>query len=288
MTRSTPREALTAWLFLAPALSLLAVFVFWPMAYLIWLGFTDGGLREPFFVGFANYERLFASGRFLQVLFNTAVFTVGAVVPSVGLALPVAAVLEDRVPLRAVLRSAYFLPTAVSLVVAAVAFRWLFHPQGWVNALTGLFGAPPLDWLGDPAWAMPVLVAVTVWKQLGFNVILFLAALGTVPRSRYEAAALDGASGWQQFWHIALPGIRPTLIFAVVTTVIFTFRSFEPVYVMTGGGPLGTTSILVYYVWEQAFGLFNFGLSAAAAGVLLAGVLAVTALQLWFAGREGN
>lgn len=286
--KNTDRQALTAWLFLAPALVLLSVFVFWPMAYLVWLGFTDGSLRDPFFVGLANYERLFTSARFAQVLLNTAIFTLGAVIPSIVLGLLVAVVLARAIPLRALLRSVYFLPTAISLVVAGVAFRWLFHPQGWVNGFTGLWGAAPLDWLASPVWAMPVLIVVTIWKQLGFNVIIFLAGLGTVPRSRYEAAALDGANDWQQLWYVTVPGIRPTLVFAVVTTVIFTFRSFEPVYVMTGGGPLNTTNILVYYVYEQAFGLFNFGLSAAAAVVLLVGVLILTALQLWVAGSESE
>jgi multiple sugar transport system permease protein len=276
-------DTATAWLFLAPALALLAIFVLWPMAYLLWLGCTDGSLRDPFFVGTANYERLFSSPRFGEVLVNTAVFTVGTVVPAIVLALFVAVVLSQKIPLRGIIRAAYFLPTVISLVAAGVAFRWLFHPQGWISTLLGLSG---MDWLASPTWAMPVLIIVALWKQIGFNVVIFLAGLGTVPASRYEAAQIDGASGWQQFWYITLPAIRPTLVFAVVTTVIFTFRSFEPVYVMTGGGPLNRTNILVYYVYEQAFGLFNFGLSAAAAVVLLVGVLLVTAVQLWVAGSE--
>jgi multiple sugar transport system permease protein len=276
-------DTATAWWFLAPALLLLGIFVLWPMVYLIWLGCTDGSLRDPFFVGTANYERLFTSPRFGEVLLNTAVFTIGTVVPAIVLALFVAVTLSQKIPLRGIIRAAYFLPTVISLVAAGVAFRWLFHPQGWVSTLLGLSGT---DWLASPIWAMPVLIIVALWKQIGFNVVIFLAGLGTVPTSRYEAAQIDGASGWQQFWYITLPGIRPTLVFAVVTTVIFTFRSFEPVYVMTGGGPLNKTNILVYYIYEQAFGLFNFGLSAAAAVVLLVGVLLVTAVQLWVAGSE--
>lgn len=276
----------SAWLFLAPALVLLGLFVVWPMAHLVGLSFTDGSLRDPLFVGTANYERLFTSESFRQVLFNTALFTAGSVIPSVGLALLAAVVLSRTVPLRGLLRSAYFLPTIISLVAAGVSFRWLFHPQGWVNALTSLAGIAPISWLSSPFWAMPVLILVATWKQIGFNLVIFIAGLGAVPTSRYEAAELDGANAFQQFWHITLPGIRPTLIFALITTVIFTFRSFEPVFVMTGGGPLGTTDILVYYVWEQAFGLFSFGISAAAATVLLVGVLVVTALQLWVAGGE--
>jgi multiple sugar transport system permease protein len=276
-------DTTTAWLFLAPALLLLSAFVLWPMAYLVWLGCTDGSLRDPFFVGTANYERLFSSPRFGEVLVNTAVFTVGTVVPAIVLALFVAVMLSQKIPLRGIIRAAYFLPTVISLVAAGVAFRWLFHPQGWVSTLLGLSGT---DWLASPIWAMPVLIVVALWKQIGFNIVIFLAGLGTVPTSRYEAAQIDGANGWQQFWYITLPGIRPTLVFTVVTTVIFTFRSFEPVYVMTGGGPLNRTNILVYYIYEQAFGLFNFGLSAAAAVVLLVGVLLVTVVQLWVAGSE--
>ncbi|MBC7882453.1 MAG: sugar ABC transporter permease [Anaerolineae bacterium] len=276
-------DTTTAWLFLAPALLLLGIFVLWPMAYLVWLGCTDGSLRDPFFVGTANYERLFTSPRFWEVLINTVVFTFGTVVPSVALALLVAVVLNRALLFRGIIRAVYFLPTVISLVAAGVSFRWLFHPQGWINALFGLSGT---DWLASPTWAMPVLILVALWKQIGFNVVIFLAGLGTVPASRYEAAQLDGANDWQQFWYITLPGIRPTLVFAIVTTVIFAFRSFEPVYVMTGGGPVNRTNILVYYIYQQAFGLFNFGLSAAAAVVLLVGVLLVTAVQLWVAGSD--
>ncbi|MBW4697430.1 MAG: sugar ABC transporter permease [Aphanocapsa lilacina HA4352-LM1] len=286
MPRGRPFDISSAWLYLLPALLLLGLFVLWPVTYLVGLSFTDGSLRDPLFVGTANFERLLSSESFLQVLINTIVFTAGSAIPSVVLALLVAVVLSRSVPLQGPLRSAYFLPTIISLVAAGVAFRWLFHPQGWVNALIVWLGASPVSWLSSPTWAMPVLIFVATWKQIGFNVVIFLAGLGAVPKNRYEAAELDGANGWQQLWFITVPGIRPTLVFATITTVIFTFRSFEPVYVMTGGGPLGTTNILVYYVWEQAFGLFNFGLSAAAAAVLLVGVLLVTAIQLWVASGE--
>lgn len=286
MTTKRESQTTVAWLFMAPALILLLLFVLWPMAYLVWLSCTDGSLRDPIWVGTANYERLATSRQFLQVLLNTAVFTAGSVVPSVVLALGAAVVLNRALPLRGLLRTAYFLPTVVSLVAAGVAFRWLFHPEGWVNGALGLFGVVPVAWLSSPTWAMPVLILLSVWKQVGFNLVVFLAGLSAVPQNRYEASQLDGANDWEQFWHITLPGIRPTLWFVTITTVIFTFRSFEPVYVMTGGGPLGTTNILVYYVWEQAFALFNFGLSAAAAVVLLVGVLIVTAIQLRVAGEE--
>jgi multiple sugar transport system permease protein len=155
-----------------------------------------------------------------------------------------------------------------------------------VNALLNSVGIAPISWLGDTFWAMPVLIILSIWKQLGFNMVVFLAGLQAIPPSRYEAAELDGANSWQQFWHITLAGLRPTLIFATVTTVIFTLRSFEQVYVMTGGGPLNSTNLLVYYIYQEAFGQFDFGYAAAAATVLLAVTLVLVYLQLRTWGEE--
>jgi multiple sugar transport system permease protein len=138
----------------------------------------------------------------------------------------------------------------------------------------------PIPWLQDPFWAMPVLILLSIWKQLGFNLVVFLAGLQTIPLSRYEAAELDGANAWQKFWYITLPGLRSTLVFAIVTTAIFTLRSFEQVYVITGGGPLNSTNLLVYYIYDQAFAQFDFGYAAAAATVLLALTLGLVYLQL--------
>jgi multiple sugar transport system permease protein len=132
------------------------------------------------------------------------------------------------------------------------------------------WGLEPISWLSSTVWAMPVLILLSSWKQLGFNLIVFLAGLQIIPQSRYEAAELDGANGWAKFWYITLPGLTPTLVFAVLTTAIFTLRSFEQVYIITGGGPLNSTNLLVYYIYEQAFSSFEFGYAAAAATVLLA------------------
>lgn len=181
---------------------------------------------------------------------------------------------------RGLLRSAYFLPSIVSLVAAGLGFRWLFQTDGPVNSLLEALGLGTIPWLGSTLWAMPVLIILSIWKQLGFNMVVFLAGLQTIPPSRYEAAQLDGANSWQQFWYITLPGLQPTLIFAIVTTAIFTLRSFEQVYVITGGGPLNSTNLLVYYIYEEAFGLFDFGYAAAAATVLLGVTLILVYLQL--------
>jgi multiple sugar transport system permease protein len=172
--------------------------------------------------------------------------------------------------LRGILRAAYFLPSITSLVAVGLGFRWLFQTDGPINDWLLKLNINPIPWLSSTVWAMPVLILLSSWKQLGFNLIVFLAGLQTIPQSRYEAAELDGANSWAKFWYITLPGLKPTIIFTTITTTIFTLRSFEQVYIITGGGPLNSTNLLVYYIYEQAFARFEFGYAAAAATILLA------------------
>lgn len=275
-------DAIAAWIFLAPALLLLGIFLLGPIAYLIYLSFTTGsftasGIR---WVGLKNYLRLALNPDFWQVLGNTLYFTIATVIPSLIVPLGLAALLDRSLALRGLLRTAYFIPSITSLVAVGLGFRWLFQTEGPVNALLGFFGVEPISWLSSTTWAMPVLILLSSWKQLGFNMVVFLAGLQAIPPSRYEAAELDGANPWQQFWHITLPGLRSTLLFATITTAIFTLRSFEQVYVVTGGGPLNSTNLLVYYIYEQAFALFDFGYAAAAATVLLGFTSILVYLQL--------
>jgi multiple sugar transport system permease protein len=280
-------DTVTAWLFLAPAIAILGVFVLWPIAYLLYLSFTSGNFTRsgPRWVGLLNYWRLLSTPDFWQVVQNTAVFTGATLLPSLVIPLGLAVVLDRNIPFRDGWRTAFLLPSFISLVAAGLGFRWLFQTDGPINTLLSPFGIDPIPWLGS-SWAMPVLILLSIWKQLGFNLIVFLAGLQTIPQSRYEAAELDGANARQQFWHITLPGLQPTFIFAIVTTAIFTLRSFEPVYVVTGGGPLNATNILVYYIYEQAFGQFDFGYAAAAAAVLLLVTLVLVYLQLRFWNEE--
>lgn len=275
-------DTVAAWVFLTPALILLGVFIIWPIAYLFYLSFTAGSFTSTgiYWVGFKNYWRLLLNADFWQVIVNTIYFTIASVLPSLVIPLGLAVLLNRSLALRGILRSAYFLPSIISLVAAGLGFRWLFQTTGPVNALLNLFGIPPISWLGDTSWAMPVLILMSIWKQLGFNMVVFLAGLQAIPPSRYEAAELDGANDWQQFWYITLPGLTSTLIFVIVTTSIFTLRSFEQVYVMTSGGPLNSTNLLVYYIYQEAFAQFDFGYAAAAATVLLAVTLVLVYLQL--------
>ncbi|MDB9539714.1 sugar ABC transporter permease [Anabaenopsis tanganyikae CS-531] len=275
-------DTFAAWIFLSPALILLIIFIIWPIAYLFYLSFTAGSFTSAgtTWVGLRNYWRLLLTQDFWQVLGNTIYFTVATVIPSLVIPLGLAVLLDKSLALRGLLRSAYFLPSIISLVAAGLGFRWLFQTTGPVNGFLDLLGIVPIPWLSSTVWAMPVLIILSIWKQLGFNMVVFLAGLQAIPRSRYEAAELDGANAWQQFGHVTLPGLQPTIIFAIVTTAIFTLRSFEQVYVITGGGPLNTTNLLVYYIYQEAFAQFDFGYAAAAATVLLAFTLVFVYLQL--------
>jgi multiple sugar transport system permease protein len=265
------REDVAAGIFLAPALVLLGIFLVFPIIYLGYLSFTGGSFTRSgvHWVGANNYIRLFLTPDFWQVIVNTLYFSIGTVIPSIVIPLGLAVLLNQSLPLTGLLRTIYFIPSIVSLVAAGLGFRWIFQTDGAMNGLLANFGIDKIAWLSDPMWAMPVIILLSVWKQIGFNLVVFLAGLQTIPVSRYEAAELDGANGWQQFLYITLPGIQPTLIFAGITTAIFTLKSFEQVYIITGGGPLNSTNLLVYYIYDRAFAQFDFGYAAAAAMVLL-------------------
>jgi multiple sugar transport system permease protein len=282
ISRFLDQDSIAAWVFLTPALILLGIFVLYPIGYLCFLSFTAGSFTREgaHWVGLRNYWRLALSPDFWQVLGNTAYFTIATVIPSLVIPLGLAVLLDHTLALRGFLRAAYFIPSITSLVAVGLGFRWLFQTDGIVNQGLASIGMAPIPWLQDPVWAMPVLILLSIWKQIGFNLVVFLAGLQTIPLNRYEAAELDGANVWQKFWYITLPGLRPTIVFATVTTAIFTLRSFEQVYVITGGGPLNSTNLLVYFVYDQAFTQFDFGYAAAAATVLLAITLVLVAWQL--------
>ena len=276
------RDNFAAAIFLAPALIILGIFLFYPIAYLLYLSFTTGsftveGVR---WVGWRNYWRLLSDRDFWQVMVNTIYFGVATVIPAIIIPLLLATTLNQAIAFQGFLRTAYFIPSITSLVAVGLGFRWLFQTQGPVNDWLIALGLDPIPWLSSTIWAMPVLILLSSWKQIGFNLVVFLGGLQTIPQSRYEAAELDGADAWAKFWYITIPGMRPTIIFAIVTTTIFTFRSFEQVYIITGGGPLNSTNLLVYYIYEQAFAQFEFGYAAAAATILLLVTFIFVALYL--------
>lgn len=273
--------------FIAPALGLIAVFFFLPMAAALLLGFTDfdiyalGRLDRLRWVGLENYRRLLADPLFWQALVNTAYFVVLGGPLSVLVSLGTALLVNHRLARwRGVFRSLLFLPVVTTLVAVAVVWRYLYQPrQGLLNHLLGLAGLPPIDWLGDPHWAMPAIVLMAVWKNFGFNMVVFVAGLQSIPRRLYEAAEIDGADGWQQFRHITLPMLAPTFLFVTVITLIGYCQLFTEPYVMTQGGPSDSTLSIALLMFQEGFRWWNLGYAAAISFMLFLIVLAGTLLQ---------
>jgi multiple sugar transport system permease protein len=272
---------------LVPALAVLGLFFLLPVLGAFLLGFTDfdlyalGDSSNARFVGLANYGRVLSDPLFWKSLRNTAFFVVAGGPLTVGLALFVAVLLAARlVRFRSFFRSIFFAPVVTTLVAVSVVWKYLYQPRsGLLNVLLGWAGLPAVDWLGDPAWAMPAIILMATWKNFGTSVVLFLAGIQAIPESLYEAARIDGASPAQQFRHVTLPLLAPTLLFVGLTTTIGYFQLFAEPYVMTRGGPLHATRSVALHMYDTGFRWWNLGGAAAIAFVLFAVILAVTALQ---------
>jgi multiple sugar transport system permease protein len=282
------RQARTAWLFVAPALGLFAVFFVVPVLAGFLLSLTDfdiysiGALENARFVGLANYAWLLRSPEFWNALGNTLYF-VGVGAPlSVLVSLAAALLLSAKlVRARSLFRTIYFVPVVTTLVAVAIVWRYLYHPRyGLLNAALGWFGIAPIDWLGDPQWAMPAVILLAVWRTFGYNMLIIVAGLQSIPDELYEAAAIDGAGSWRRFLHVTMPGLAPTFVFVSVTTMIGFFQLFAEPYVMTQGGPLRATASIVLLLYEEGFRWWRMGVAAAIAFVLFLITLAGTLIQL--------
>jgi multiple sugar transport system permease protein len=288
MTGHERHITLSAYAFLAPALLLIAVFFFLPILAALLLSFTDfdiyalGDLHRLRFVGLQNYGQLLQSPLFWTALGNTFYFVAVGGPLSVAVSLSAALLVSSRLTrFPGFFRAVFFLPVVTTLVAIAVVWRYLYHPRyGLLNYGLSLLGLEPLDWLGDPDWAMPAIILMAVWKNFGFNMIIFIAGLQNIPISLYEAARIDGACAWRQFRYITLPLLGPTFLFVALMTMIGYFQVFAEPYVMTQGGPTHRTLSVVLLMYEEGFRWWNIGYASAAAFVLFALILAVTALQL--------
>jgi multiple sugar transport system permease protein len=281
--------------FVAPALLVVAVFFLFPVIAALAMSFTDfdiyalADLRNLRFVGLANYARLVGNPLFWQALGNTFYFVIVGVPLSIGLSLGAALLLNSPlVRFTGFLRTALFAPVVTTLVAVAVIWRYLFSTRyGIINYVFGGLGISPIDWLGDPHWAMPAIIAFAAWKNFGYNMIILLAGLQTIPRELYEAARVDGASAWRQFRSITLPLLSPVLLMVGILTVAGYFQLFAEPYVMTQGGPLQSTVSVLYFMYEEGFKWWNLGSASAVAFVLFIIIFAVTALQMRTVGRAG-
>src|SRR5947199_260236 len=283
------RQARTAYLFLAPGLLLFVVFRVYPLLEGLRLSFTNARLGRPSlaYVGAANYTRLLDDTRFHVSLANTAFYTIASTLPILVIPLGLALAL-NRGALRTVLRGVFFFPFTLSVVTVGLTWLWLLDPVvGPFNYYLRTAGLPARSWLADPATAMWAIIATTVWWVTGYYLVIYLAGLQDIPRALYEAAALDGASGWRSFRSITLPLLRPVLLFVVVTHVIGSFQLFGQVFVLTGGGPGDATRAVVQHLYEPAFqNFFHFGPASALAWALFAGAMAAYPLaRMRFPGR---
>jgi multiple sugar transport system permease protein len=275
-------EERIAWAFLLPSLVLFLVFTAIPVLWAFLISFTHWDLfTAPKLAWLDNYVGLAKDPIFRQVLGNTGVFVLAAVPLEMVLGLICALGLNRNVRGQAALRVIYFLPVVTSTVAAALVWAWLFNSNfGLINAALSLFGVTDLPkWLASSRWAMPAVITVFVWQNLGYAMVLFLAGLQNIRPDVYEAAALDGATGWARLWHITLPLLSPMTFFVLIISIISSFQVFDLVYVMTKAGPSNATNTLVYFIYQNGFAFYQMGYASAAAMVLFLIVLGLTLIQ---------
>ena len=292
MSASAPRTA-TAWGFLTPALLLLSLSVLIPAALALVMSFSQSGLDvgEPLrFVGLANLRRLLADPMFARVSLTTLLYLVGVVPPIVLGALALAVLVNRQLPGMHWYRGAFYTPVLVSIVVAAIAFRWLYAENGLINGwLTALLGErfSPIGFLTSPLLALPSVMLVTLWKGLGYYMVIFLAGLQGIAPELYEAAALDGSEGWRRHLDITLPLLRPYLTLVAVISAIAATKVFEEVFLMTQGGPADSTRTIVYYVYDHAFAELEISYACTVGLALFLAVLLLSLVRYAFAGDKG-
>lgn len=281
-------EHFAGWAFVAPAVILIAIFFLIPIGWSLLISLQANNLIAPsHYVGLANYKALTKDSAFRSAIGHTLLYTVIFVPVSVAGALALAVALNRKIRGIRFYRLAVFVPLVTSTVATGLVFLWLLDPTfGFINYLLHAVGLPQQQFLQDPNEALYCIVAMTIWGWLGFDVIVYLAALQGVPEELLEAAEIDGASKWSRFRSIVVPLLGPATLFLVVWSTINALQLFDEIYVTTRGGPLGSTTVIVYYLYQQAFQFFNGGYGAAIAYVLFLAILVVTLVQLWVGRRR--
>ncbi|KGQ20354.1 Sugar ABC transporter permease [Lysobacter dokdonensis DS-58] len=289
------KPSLAGWAFAAPALSVIALFFAFPVLAAFALSLTDfdiyalADLRNLRFVGLDNYIGLLGNPLFWKALGNTLYFVVAGVPLSIVASLGAALLLHSKlVRFKPFFRTSLFAPVVTTVVAVAVIWRYLFHTRyGVMNWLLAHVGIDPIDWLGDPHWSMPTIILFAVWKNFGYNMIIFLAGLQAIPEDLYEAARIDGATWWRQFLHVTLPMLGPVMLLVSILTMAGYFQLFAEPYVMTLGGPLQSTVSVLYLMYDEGFKWWNLGNASAVAFMLFVLMTATTSGLLWFARRKG-
>ena len=272
------KETTSAWLFILPAFAGTLIFIVLPVFASFGISFLKWDmLSAPEFVGFNNYIGLFCDSNFYKILGNTFYYAFCVSILGVIIPLVLAVILDRKIRGAGFFKIIYFLPFITPMVVAAIVWEWIFDPyRGVLNHF--LFGAK-IEWLYDPNFAMFALILVSVWKLVGYNMVLFLAGLSGIDQNLFEAAKIDGASGIKNFFYITVPVLSPTIFFVMIITVISSFQVFDLIYLMTQGGPLNSTNVVVYWLYKNAFEYFRAGQASALAYVLFFIIFALTLLQ---------
>ncbi|AEC21597.1 glycerol-3-phosphat transport system, permease component [Pusillimonas sp. T7-7] len=273
-------HAVYGWLLLLPAIVLLAAFTHYPALATLWNSFfsTPKARRPAVFVGIDNYRAMTDDPVFWQALWNNLAYALVTIPVSVAIALIMALWVNRQIAGRSFLRLAYFTPTVLPMVAVANIWLFFYTPQyGLVDQIAGVFNLPGMNWLGNRSTALPALMLVTIWKESGFFMIFYLAALQQVPPSLREAALLEGASRWQYFWRVLLPLLMPTTLFVLINALINAFRLVDHVLVMTKGGPDNASTLLLFYIYEVGFSYWDTSYAATLSVVLLL-ILSITAL----------
>lgn len=285
-SRSVLREWLQGYLFASPFIIGFLVFIAFPMAYSIWLGFHRWNLLgEPQFVGFRNYLRLFTDARANLSLYNSAFYTLFAVPFQLVISFSLALALTQKLKFRDVYRSGFYLPIIIPLVAWSVVWQRIFHPEfGILNEVLGWIGIPPQPWLFDPALAKPAFILMSFW-MIGRQMVIFIAGLGNIPPSLMEAANLDGAGPWRRLRHIVIPLMSPLIFYNMIMAIINSFQTFIPAKIMTEGGPENSTLFVVLNIYNQGFKFFNMGYAAALAWEFFAIVIGITLIQFYVSKR---
>ena len=266
------------------------VFFIYPLLYGFYGSFHDWNplAKTMNFIGLKNYIQIFSSQSFRNSLGTTMYFTFAVVILRTVLGLIFATLMNSITKMKSFYRSAYFLPVVMPLVAIAIIWKWIYHPRiGLLNSILGIFGIQGINWLSNPTTSMPAIIIMTVWKELGYAIVIFIAALLNVPSQVYEAADLDGADGINKFFRITVPLVKPTIIFILITTLINTFQHFIQILIMTKGGPAGTTKVLSYLIFEEAFNSKRYGYASALSIILFVIIMIITFIQLKFL-QEGD
>lgn len=276
-------EALQFLLFVSPNLLLFSVFTFWPIVFTLYLSFTDWNMIRPVkrFVGFENYAYLFQSSTFYRVALNTFTYAVTTVVGQIALGLLLAVLLFQAVRGRALFRTAIFLPYITTTAAIAVVWIFIYDPEfGLFTPFLNLVGIESPRWLSDPAWALPAIILVGIWKMVGFSTVIYLAGLSSVDVEVQEAARVEGANEWQVFRHVTFPLLAPITFFLTITGLIRAIQTFDIPAVMTDGGPLNATNLYVFHLYELSFEQFRAGRASALAMIFFILLIAITIYQL--------